>query len=319
MKRYAIDGKVGTHHRSLRRYSKDEGFLHAHVLTATTGGLGDALTNEILTRGINVIATGQTASQLNYLETSGSQRLEKLELDVTSTLSIAAAVKETSNMTGGRLSILINNAGYGYMTPLMDVDIEKVKANYDVNVFGLLAVTQAFFPLLRAGSATVVNQTSIAGLQGLSQPFIGTYSSSKAAVIGLSDTMRVELAPFDVKVVALVTGDVKTEFWSNVQGAHQGIPETSAYLQIKDHVDAMMAGRTNPPGQHLREKWAKYVVDDLLKANPPLYVRKGYLATTMAWVTWLFPTWLFDLTFAQTSQSAKLKALLRSQEDKKDL
>lgn len=86
------------------------------------------------------------------------------------------------------------------MMPLLDADIANVKQNFDVNVFGVLAVTKAFFPLLRAAGGMVVNQASIAGLSNICQPFIGSYSASKTAVVDLSNTLRVELAPFSVKV-----------------------------------------------------------------------------------------------------------------------
>ena len=178
--------------------------LHATTfvrsLTQVAGGLGDTLVQDLLSRDINVIAAGLNASQLEYLKPSTTAKLEKIILDVTSPSSISAAVRDVDRITNGRLSYLINNAGFGYMMPLMDADINKVKQNFDVNVFGLLAVTQSFFPMLRAAKGTVVNQASIAGLPGVCQPFIGTYSASKTAVVDLSNTMRVELAPFGIKV-----------------------------------------------------------------------------------------------------------------------
>lgn len=101
--------------------------------------------------------------------------------------------------------------------PLLDVELEKARKQYEVNVWGILAVTQAFFPLLRAAKGqsvvqnisrndfdkipgTVVNQASIAGIQGFNRPYMAIYNSSKAAVYSMSDSMRVEFAPFDVKV-----------------------------------------------------------------------------------------------------------------------
>lgn len=171
----------------------------ALITGVSEGGLGDALTQELLSRNVNVIATAVDSSLLHYLPKE-TDRLEQVELDVTSADSIAAAVAEVRRITNDKLDILINNAGYGYMMPLMDAKIEEVRRNYDVNVIGLLAVTQAFFPLLRAAKGMVVNQSSIAGLPGVSQPYIGTYGSSKAALSQMSDVMRIELAPFGVKV-----------------------------------------------------------------------------------------------------------------------
>ena len=174
------------------------------ITRVSEDGLGDALTTEILSRSIRVIATSPELKLLEYLP-SEPGRIEKVQLDVTSADSISRAVQKVSSITNGKLDFLVNNAGYGYMMPLLDAPLSKVKQNYEVNVFGLLAVTQAFFPLLRAAQGMVVNQSSMAGLSPGCQPFIGTYSSSKAAVTAISDTMRIEFEPFGVKVRSVYT------------------------------------------------------------------------------------------------------------------
>lgn len=173
--------------------------IYVLITGVSPGGLGDALATELLKRpNIHVLVSGLEEAHLSHLQES--DRISRLQLDVTSPTSRAAAVATTSKITGGRLDYLINNAGYGYMMPLLDAEAEAVKQNFEVNVFGLLAVTQAFFPLLREAKGTVVNQCSIASLQGGRQPFIGTYSATNAAVASLNDTMRVEFAPFGVNV-----------------------------------------------------------------------------------------------------------------------
>lgn len=175
----------------------------ALITGVSEGGIGDALMSELLRNGINVIATALKLELLNYLIDQyypQDSHAAKVQLDVTSSASIADAVSEVERLTSGKLDYLFNNAGYGYMMPLIDSDMAAAKAEFDVNVFGLVAVTQAFFPLLRAAKGMVVNQSSIAALRGGRQPVIGWYSASKAAVSSLSDTMRVELAPFGIKV-----------------------------------------------------------------------------------------------------------------------
>jgi 1-acylglycerone phosphate reductase len=178
--------------------SSEESHKWALITGVSENGLGDALTQELLSRNINVIVTAPAIHNLDYLPWHDG--LAKVQLDVTSALSIRAAVAEVTKITHGSLDILINNAGYGYMMPLLDADAHAVVANFDVNVFGLLSVTQAFFPLLRHAHGMVVNQCSIASLSAGRQPFIGTYCATKAAVASLSDTMRVEFASFGVKV-----------------------------------------------------------------------------------------------------------------------
>lgn len=79
-----------------------------------------------------------------------------------------------------------------------------------------------------------------------------------------------------------------------------------------------MNGKTNPPGQHTGDKWAKAVVNDLLRSSPPVYIRRGYLATTMQFVSWLLPLRVFDWLFTLSSDLGKLKSMLALQEIKKD-
>ena len=122
----------------------------ALITGVSTGGLGDALAKELLSHNINVIITGIQLSHLDYFSHNCEAGVEKLQMDVTDAASISSAVQAVTQLTGDRLDILVNNAGYGYMMPLLDAEIDKVKQNFDVNVFGVLAVTQAFFPLLRA-------------------------------------------------------------------------------------------------------------------------------------------------------------------------
>lgn len=225
------------------------------------------------------------------------------------------------------------------MMPFLDASITSIKHNFSVNVFGLIEVTQAFFPLLRAAKGTVVNQSSIAGMPGICQPFIGTYSASKMAVTDVSNTMRMEFKPFDVKVglwcgdlkgclvrlisiqvVTLFTGDVQTRFWQpgHVRGSEEGLSPSSPYILMKEHAEAMMRGQTHPSGQHSRERWAREVVSDLLKKDPPAAVRRGNLAELMWWISALFPIWLLDLMFWQNCKFKGFKTKLEAQEAKKE-
>jgi 1-acylglycerone phosphate reductase len=173
--------------------------IYCLITGVSTGGLGDALTTELLTRpNMHVIATGLELSHLDHI-TAPSARVTRLQLEA------------VERLTGGVLHYLVNNAGYGYMMPLLDANINAVRDNFEVNVFGLLAVTQAFLPLLRRAQGVVVNQCSIASLVGGRQPFIGSYCATKAAVASLNDNMRLEFAPFGVKVCCGLTNVLPRE------------------------------------------------------------------------------------------------------------
>lgn len=288
----------------------------ALITGVSPGGLGEALTLELLRRRINVVATGLHLDHLDHLPASPS--LAKLQLDVTDTSSIAIAVARTTELTGGKLSYLINNAGYGYLAPITDLSLSATKANFDVNVFGLIAVTQSFFPLLRAAKGTVVNQCSIAALPPARQPYLGVYSATKAAVASLNDTMRVEFGPFGVKVVNLVTGDVRTEFWRNVAAKAEVLAEDSPYAPTRKDVERVVSGETRPKGGHERGVWAANVVGDLLRRpeSPPRFIRRGFLATAMYIASLLLPIWVADWAFGRTCNLYELQGILERQKGK---
>ncbi|KAK4503536.1 hypothetical protein PRZ48_004451 [Zasmidium cellare] len=283
----------------------------ALITGASPGGMGEAEAAAFLKRGVNVIATSIDTNDIEYLEPKQGTSdgfLVTLRLDVTSSKSIDAAVKQVENLTDGKLDFLVNNAGYGYFGPLMDVDIYQAKKQFDVNVWGLLAVTQGFFPLLRAAKGTIVNQASLAGVEGYSRPFMGVYSASKAAVMNMSAAMRVELAPFDINVVTLVTSAVKTEFYTNRTGG--GILETSAYFPIKEELEDMMGRSLADQKGHDRFAVAESTIDELLRTPRPLFIRKGYAATLLVWVMWLFPAWMLDRLSVSSTPVGKLKRLI---------
>ncbi|KAF2094150.1 putative short-chain dehydrogenase/reductase [Rhizodiscina lignyota] len=288
----------------------------ALVTGVSAGGMGDAEVDAFLKRKVNVIATAVDIKLLDYLHGDDEKygaSLVHVELDVTSAESIAAAVQQVEKITDGKLDFLINNAGYGYYMPLMDADIEKAKKQYDVNVWGVLAVTQAFFPLLRAAKGTVVNQSSIAGIQGFNRPFMSIYNSSKAAVTSLTDNMRVELSPFDIKVVALITSSIRTKFFENKEGGqHVQLPPTSAYLPIREQAEKVMSGSLSGSKGHDRFAVTRSTIAVLLSRwRYTRYIRRGYGAFKIYLIHLLLPMWLIDRWARQSGGLNKLKKALR--------
>lgn len=289
----------------------------ALITGVSAGGMGEGHANALLERGINVIATAidmQLLDSLQVRTNSNGAALIRLQLDVTSQDSINSAVEEVKQTTNGKLHWLFNNAGYGYYMPLLDVDLDKARKQYEVNVWGVVAVTQAFFPFLRAAKGTVVNQSSMAGVQGFNRPYMGIYSSSKAAVYSLSDCMRVELAPFDVKVVTLVTGSVKTEFFNNKEGGRLvTLPAESAYSPIRKHIETMLQGSLSGNKGHDRLWVTRSTIAALFTYTwlRTRYIRRGYGAIKIWLMHLLFPAWLMDRWARQSGSLNRLKQLLR--------
>ncbi|UJW59452.1 SDR family oxidoreductase [Bacillus sp. A116_S68] len=186
------------------------------LVTGTNSGFGLLICLELLKAGFHVVAT------MRRKENSGEllQRVEALELqayldvktmDVTNHNHIIS-VKQEVEKTYGHVDVLVNNAGYCQGGFLEDVSLTEWRAQFDVNVDGVFRVTQAFLPLLKASaSARIINLSSISGLFGF--PGLSPYCSSKFALEGLSESLRLELLPENIYVSLVEPGSYKTRIW----------------------------------------------------------------------------------------------------------
>ncbi|MCC7541280.1 MAG: SDR family oxidoreductase [Deltaproteobacteria bacterium] len=211
------------------------------LITGATAGIGRHAALELARRGHHVIATGRRQDALDSLSReSAGTKLDVMRLDVTDAQSIAKALVEVEELTCGRgIDVLINNAGYGQMGPIELVSDAEVRRQYDTNVFGLLAVTRAFLPMLRAkGAARIVNVSSIGGR--VTFPLMGVYNSTKYAVESLSDALRNELAPWGIQVSLLEPGPIKTEFGDRAMDGISHLRDTtSPYAPVVARADEM--------------------------------------------------------------------------------
>lgn len=187
----------------------------------------------------------------------------------------------------------------GYSIPLLDSTAEAARKLFDLNVFALIAVTQAFAPLLIASKGTVINIGSIAGIAPM--PWEGYYHATKAAVGILSDTLRMEMSPFDVKVINVVTGGVKTKFFANIP--NQKLPPNSLYAAAREDIEPIMNGAIIADSGWDADTYAKDVVSNALKSSPKLHVWKG----SGAWAVWFVDTfgwatiWVCHLNYVVSS------------------
>jgi 1-acylglycerone phosphate reductase len=146
----------------------------------------------------------------------------------------------------------------------LDTDVSEAKKMFDVNVFALIAVTQAFSPLLIASKGTVINIGSIAGKAPI--PWQGYYNASKAAVHLLSDQLRLELSPFGVGCICVITGVIKTKFFDNTLGVK--LPANSIYAPGKDIIEPIAGGELVLNSGMDVDVYADGVVKNALKSNP---------------------------------------------------
>ena len=182
------------------------------LITGATSGIGRDAALRLARAGHLVLAGGRRPDALAALAREARGRLEPVTLDVTDPASVGAARALAERRTGGRgLDVLVNNAGYALPGPLEALAERDLRQLFDTNVFGLLAVTRAFVPAMRErGQGRVVNVGSIMGR--VAMPLLGAYNATKHAVAAMTDTLRMELAPFGITVVLVEPGAVRTGF-----------------------------------------------------------------------------------------------------------
>jgi NAD(P)-dependent dehydrogenase (short-subunit alcohol dehydrogenase family) len=216
---------------------------HTILITGATSGIGRFTALRLAREGHRVFATGRRASALESLKAeAANSRLETLELDVTCAESIRAACAEIDRRTDGYgIDALINSAGYGTVGPVEEMTPDDLRAQFETNVFGLIAVTQAFLPKMRArGAGRIVNVSSIGGR--MTFPLFGAYNATKHAIESMSDALRIELAPFGVKVVLVEPGAIDTGFADrSVHEATKYRRKGSPYAFVLDRVDELRA------------------------------------------------------------------------------
>jgi len=254
-------------------------------MTRTEHILGAALALAFHQAGLKVYATARSKSRMANLASHGIQ-LEVL--DVLSDTSIAECVQKfTDNHL--ELDILVNNAGVAYVMPFSDMSLVEAKKVFDMNVWSYMAVTQAFLPLLLKSKGMIVNQTSVASIT--TTPFQSIYNASKAAIAKISDSQRLELAPFGIKVVDLKTGLVQSNLINNTGQVR--LPKDSLYEVGREKIEAVMRGDSFMSDGMPTQDWANQVVQKLLKKNPPYNIWKGNKAL-LVWVCGFLPFGTLD-------------------------
>ncbi|KAF8908680.1 hypothetical protein CPB85DRAFT_1253874 [Mucidula mucida] len=277
------------------------------ITGCSDGGLGAALAMEYHLRGHKVFATSRT---LKSMETLASHGIQTFVLDVTRSTSLSEFKTTISGLTGGRLDILVNNAGVSvYPASFSDISSSQLRELFDVNVFGVVELTQAFLPLILEAKGTVVLVGSIASL--LPIPFNGAYNMSKAALLSYGDTLRVEMSPFGVKVMTVTAFASSTIMSGLVQSklsTHNGtVPENSIYYPIRQEVERDLENDGSPVMPS--EAWARNVVGETLKA--PAKLKAHFWIGPRTWIIWFvasfLPRTIFDIGFSKRFSLKKLQ------------
>ncbi|OWQ83776.1 short-chain dehydrogenase/reductase [Roseateles aquatilis] len=269
------------------------------LVTGASSGIGEATARQLVSDGYKVFAAARRLDRMKSLEALG---VTLVPLDLTNDASIVAAVAEVERAAGGRLDVLVNNAGYGSYGSLEDVPMDEARRQIEVNLMGLARLSQLVIPLMRAQtSGTIVNITSVGGKLG--EPFGSWYHATKFAVEGLSDCMRMELKPFGIRVVVIEPGAIRTE-WNEIARdsliARSGATPYGPYAQRH----AAMLGSANASSMASQPDIVARTIGKAVAArNPRPRYATGGGAKTIVFLTWLLPDRLLDRLLWRMSQS----------------
>lgn len=246
-------------------------------ITGGSKGMGLRLAQRLLNAGAKVAVTSRSKSAL--VEKLGANALA-LEVDLNNEASVREAVQQTIAHFGG-LDVVVNNAGYGQFGAVEEVSDAEARANFDVNVFGLLNVVRATLPHMRQQRAGhVFNIASIAGITA-AFPGFGVYCATKFAVAGISEGLHSDLAGLGVNVTCVYPGYFRTEF---LAAGSPAVPQTTiadykaAHDLVEQHVSSGING--NQPGDP--DKLADALMQVATSSNPPLHLVLGSDALGLA-------------------------------------
>ena len=179
-------------------------------ITGCSTGFGRELSVILLKRGYRVVATARDKAKVEDIVAGNPKNGLALALDVDKQGQIDAAVK-AAEARFGRIDVLVNNAGYGYLAAVEEGDDADIRAMFETNFFGLAALTRAVLPIMRAQkSGAIVNISSVGGFIGF--PGSGYYAATKFAVEGLSESLSKEVGPLGIKVIVVEPGPFRTDW-----------------------------------------------------------------------------------------------------------
>lgn len=262
------------------------------LITGASAGIGEATARLLATSSnTTVIAAARRVHHMQHLSPYG---IRIMELDVTKEESAKNCIN-TILHDYGRIDVLINNAGFGLHGALETIDINNAKYQFDVNVFGLMRITQLVLPIMREQkSGTIVNVSSIVGR--ISVPMTGWYCATKHAVEALSDALRLEVEPFGIKVIIIEPGPIKTEFKEiAINHALSSLEQTqtsNAYdKQVKSWTDYMNHAYK---AVHEPDIIAKLILKAISTDKPKLRYAAPFRAYVLLLLKKFLPDWIAD-------------------------
>ena len=266
------------------------------LITGCSSGIGRATAVEAAGRGHTVFATSRDRQGAQDLERQNG--IQTLALDVTDRDSIRRAV-EAAIAQAGRVDALVNNAGYGQYGAVEDVTFDQWRRQFEVNLFGAIETARAVLPASReARRGTIVNVSSVAGKIAI--PFAAPYCASKHALEALSDALRVEVAPFGIRVVVIEAGPISTRFTERARAGVTPLlsgsgPYASFYRGAERAMETDFQAGALPP-----EDVARAIVNAIEADRPATRYRITRMARILILLRRFLPDRFFDRRMKKT-------------------
>jgi NAD(P)-dependent dehydrogenase (short-subunit alcohol dehydrogenase family) len=242
-------------------------------ITGCSTGFGRELAKEVLEAGYKAVVTARNPDDVKDILDEYPDDALALKLDVTKPEEVNAAVEQAEKVFG-KIDVLVNNAGIGYFGAIEESEEDEVRRMFEINFWGLAAVTKAVLPGMRAQrSGHILNVASIGGLVGF--PAVGYYNATKFAVDGYSDALSKELAPLGIKVTVICPSGFRTD-WA-------GRSANNSKTIMEDYKATAETNKNNIRGYSGKQpgdpvKAAKAMVAVVETENPPLHLLLGVAA-----------------------------------------
>ena len=236
-------------------------------ITGSSRGLGRALAEAVLAAGHRLVATARNPEELRTLVATAPDRSRAVALDVTDPAAARKAI-DAAVAAFGRIDVLVNNAGYANVASIEDLPEDDFRAQVETNFFGVVNVTRAALPVLRAQrDGHIIQVSSIGGRSG--SPGLAAYQSAKWAVGGFSEVLATEVRPLGIRVTIVEPGGMRTDWAGSSMRVLESRPEYQGVLAPFSHMrgDAIMRG--DPA------KIAKAILRISEEKNPPLHLLLG--------------------------------------------
>jgi NAD(P)-dependent dehydrogenase (short-subunit alcohol dehydrogenase family) len=266
------------------------------LVTGASRGIGRATALHLAKAGWTVFA-GVRDELAGKKLMAESAKIQAIQLDVT----VPDQVASLDDLLPDRVDALVNNAGIAVAGPVEAVSLDGLRYQFDVNVFGQIAVTQAVLPRLRKAKGRIVFVSSMNGRIAI--PLSGFYNASKFAIEGLGDNLRTELQPWGIKVILIEPGCIDTDPWRAMMGILDEVdaglsPEHrelyAAHRAVQRKMCAKLQQQTAPA-----EKVAKAIEDELTRRRPHSRRLVGRDAHAMIAMKTVLPTRAFDFLFTR--------------------